>query len=120
MILIKLILEALIIYTIVVFLGIVRSWPKELLNILCGIECILLLFLSSAVIRTDFYPEYATVTKVDELTNEVIVKTPTGILWSFYGTEDWCIGDGAALIICSNGTKEIADDLVLSAKYVSG
>lgn len=61
------------------------------------------------------YPLSTTVTQINNDT--VTVEDATGNLWSFDGTEDWQVGDGCALIIHDNSTKDIRDDVIISAKY---
>lgn len=62
------------------------------------------------------YPLTTTVTQINNDT--VTVEDSNGNLWSFDGAEDWCVGDGCALIMHDNSTSEIIiDDTIISAKY---
>ena len=63
----------------------------------------------------NFYP-LATV--VIETENDVVtLEDGTGNLWAFEGVEDWERGDVCACIMGDNGTENISDDLIVSAKY---
>lgn len=61
------------------------------------------------------YPLTTTVTEIENDT--VTVKDSNGNLWSFDGAEDWCVGDGCALIMHDNSTSEIIDDTIVSTRY---
>lgn len=63
---------------------------------------------------------YALTTKVIALDHEsdvVTVEDFNGNAWTFYGVEDWQIGDCAALTINDSGTEKIMDDTIESARY---
>lgn len=47
----------------------------------------------------------------------VIVEDNMGFRWSFYGIEDWCIGDIAVLTLNTKGTELIFDDEIVSVRY---
>lgn len=61
------------------------------------------------------YPLTATVTQIENDT--VTVEDSNGNLWDFYGTEDWQVGDGCSLLMDSNGTNNIEDDIIISIQY---
>lgn len=61
------------------------------------------------------YPLTTTVTETDNDT--VTVEDSNGNLWSFNGAEDWEVGDGCALIMHDNSTREIVDDVIISTRY---
>ena len=48
----------------------------------------------------------------------VTIKSGTGHLFQFTAEgSDWCVGDGCACVMDMNGTPEIYDDVILSARY---
>ena len=59
----------------------------------------------------------AKVVEVDYDTDTVTVETFTGFLFSFYGCEDWMVGDCASLIMEDNGTELVYDDEIIMAQY---
>lgn len=61
------------------------------------------------------YPITTTVTEIENDT--VTVEDSNGNLWSFDGAEDWQVGDGCALIMYDNSTREIIDDTITSTRY---
>lgn len=65
----------------------------------------------------EIYPETAKVVEVDYDTDTVTVETFTGFLFSFYGCEDWMVGDCASLIMEDNGTELVYDDEIIMAQY---
>lgn len=65
--------------------------------------------------KSTLYPETG---KVVEICNdEVVVETCTGNLFTFYGAEDWFVGDIVSMIMDSCGTTEITDDMIIAVKY---
>jgi hypothetical protein len=63
------------------------------------------------------YPKAARV--VDIQGEEVYLQDGAGNVWRWQGAEDWQVGDGAAMIMSNNGTKDIYDDIIVSIKYSS-
>lgn len=63
------------------------------------------------------YAKAAIVTNIDRVADVVTFEDCTGNLWDWEGAEDWDVGDGAALLMNSRGTKNIYDDEIISAKY---
>ena len=64
------------------------------------------------------YPRGGIVVDVDREADRVTIEDGAGLLWDLDGAEDWCIGDGAALLMWDNGTPEsIYDDAIVSARY---
>ena len=66
----------------------------------------------------DLYPLAGIVTGIDRDTDAVEWTDYSGNEWSFYGIEDWMIGDGVAAIMDDNGTENVADDAIVSVRYV--
>lgn len=65
----------------------------------------------------DVYPETAIVTETDLETDLVTVETLNGNLFQFEGIEDYQTGDIVSMIMDSNKTPEVTDDIILSVKY---
>ena len=63
------------------------------------------------------YPTAAVVTAVDYETGIVTVEKSTGFVYTFEGVEDLVVGDVMALVMYSNGTPTIEDDVIISARY---
>lgn len=63
------------------------------------------------------YPETTIITALDYEQDIVTVETCEGFLFSFYGCEDWAIGDFASVIFDDMGTESILDDEIIIVKY---
>ena len=63
------------------------------------------------------YPETFIVVAVDEDHDFITLMDFNGFTWTWYGVDDWMIGDIAAAIMDSNGTEFIADDEIIMLKY---
>lgn len=65
----------------------------------------------------DIYPETAIVQEANTETDIVTVETLNGNLFQFYGVEDYQAGDVVSMIMDSNKTETVSDDIILSVKY---
>lgn len=65
----------------------------------------------------NFYPLATVVVEADAEKDVVTLEDGTGNLWAFEGVEDWELGDVCACIMGDNGTENISDDRIVSAKY---
>lgn len=65
----------------------------------------------------DIYPETAIVQEANTETDIVTVETFNGNLFQFYGVEDYQAGDIVSMIMDSNKTEAVNDDIILSVKY---
>ena len=65
----------------------------------------------------NLYAMTAVVADLDYEKNTVTVENATGFTWCFSGTEDWELGDVAALVMDDNGTEIIFDDEIVSVRY---
>ena len=74
-------------------------------------------FLLALIAAFGLYPMTGTVVDLNETNDTVTIETATGNRFTFYGTEDWQIGDTAAAIMYSNGTETVTDDIILSVRY---
>lgn len=63
------------------------------------------------------YPACGVVVRLDYTADIVTVEDVTGHEWQFYGCEDWCLGDVAALLMYDWGTAKITDDEIMTAHY---
>ena len=77
----------------------------------------LVLIALCGIATAEIYPETAKVVEVDYDTDTVTVETFTGFLFTFYGCEDWMVGDCASLIMEDNGTELVYDDEIIMAQY---
>ena len=65
------------------------------------------------LMERNLYPKSVVVETVDAENDIVIVADSNGFLWGFSGCEDWQVGDVAAMIMDSRGTREIFDDAIV-------
>lgn len=65
----------------------------------------------------EIYPRTMTVTDTNTEQDLVILIDAIGHTWSFYGIEDWEIGDICSCIMHTNGTEIITDDEIISTRY---
>lgn len=65
------------------------------------------------------YPACGIVYGLEYADDAVIVMTPDGELWEFYGCEDWAIGDICAMTFADAGIPNyIWDDEIIDVRYV--
>lgn len=67
---------------------------------------------------SELYPETFVIDQIDRSSDIVTGRTTSGHLYSFYGVEDWMVGDIAAAIMDDNGTENIRDDKVIKVRYI--
>lgn len=65
----------------------------------------------------NFYPLATVVVEANTEEDIVTLEDGTGNLWTLEGVEDWESGDVCACIMGDNGTENISDDRIVSAKY---
>lgn len=70
-----------------------------------------------ATVRTNTYAMTCEVVELDCENDLVILVDANGFEWAWEGIEDWQIGDCASMLMDSNGTAEIFDDVILSMNY---
>lgn len=63
------------------------------------------------------YPMTAIVTELDSEDDIIYVTTATGNEFTFFGCEDYYIGDYVSLIMWDNGTSSVYDDEILEVRY---
>lgn len=70
--------------------------------------------------NTSVYAKHGIVTRLDRDADVVTFTDSVGNDWSFYGVEDWMIGDGVSAVMNDNGTDNIFDDEVVNVRYELG
>lgn len=75
--------------------------------------------MNTIVIASAFaiYASTAVITGFNEPQDQVIVTTAGGYEYSFYGIEDYFLGDYVSLMMGNNGTPDISDDVIIDADY---
>lgn len=58
-----------------------------------------------------------TVTGLDRDADVVEWTDGAGLVWSFYGCEEWMIGDGVAALMDDNGTAIVTDDVIVTVRF---
>ena len=69
---------------------------------------------------SNLYAEAGMVTEQDYTTDVVTFMDARGMYWSFYGVEDWQVGDLLCAILYDAGTLDPLDDAVIGATYHAG
>lgn len=59
------------------------------------------------------------VTDIDTNADTVSFIDAYGEQWTFYGSDDWMIGDGIAAVMDDNGTDTRIDDIIINARYIN-
>lgn len=77
----------------------------------------LLVLTGPAALVTEDYAATGIVVETDDTTDTVTVEDFTGNRWCFLGVEDWMPGDICSMVMNDNGTPDITDDIILSARY---
>lgn len=74
------------------------------------------LMLATSIIASGFlYPTTMVITSIED--DVVTLETATGFVYQFVGAEDYAVKDMVSLIMFTNGTPEIMDDMILAARY---
>lgn len=68
----------------------------------------------------NLYAEAGVVTELDYAADVVTFMDTRGMYWSFYGVEDWQVGDLLCAILYDAGTFDPLDDAVIGATYHAG
>ena len=61
------------------------------------------------------YPTAMEITRIDG--DDVYLVTATGFEYVMSGAEDYAVGDIVALVMFNNGTRNITDDQIVTARY---
>lgn len=68
--------------------------------------------------QSETYPMAGIITSLDAKNDLVTVSTGSGLLYDFYGVEDYAVGDIVAMTMDDNGTADSAlDDKIIAARY---
>ena len=95
---------------------------RRVLSLVCAcvVACVCVMSvyqLSEAERMEHLYPLSTHVVEVDRVDDVVTVEDSVGNLWSFFGCEDWIVGDGCAMLMDDMGTASIYDDAILATYY---
>ena len=90
-----------------------------------GIACVALLLcacnkaeVQAKTVKVDnLYVMETVVYEFSHETDEVVVETETGDLYTFYGIDDWELGDRCILVMDNCGTESIKDDEIIRTFY---
>ena len=75
------------------------------------------LVLFSAFVFFNLYPRTTEVVEIDREEDVVTCEDFCGRLWQFEGCEDWQVGDVCSLLMFTNGTEIVFDDVIVLARY---
>ena len=68
--------------------------------------------------NSNIYPECLQIVEINQAADIVQGKTCSGLIFSFYGVEDYMLGDLVAVIMDDNGTPEsVLDDIIIDVRY---
>lgn len=70
---------------------------------------------AAITVTSTFYPAIMEITNISG--DVVTMETATGHVYEMTGAEDYMTGDLVALIMDDNGTPEVTDDKIISARY---
>lgn len=73
--------------------------------------------LLTLILSTGIYSNAGVVTDINLETDTVTATDFNGHEWQFTDVSDWEIGDGISMVMYSNGTKGIEDDIILRTRY---
>ena len=68
----------------------------------------------------EMYAKSGKIVELDYKHDMVIFVDCMGMEWSFYGIEDFHIGDYVAIIMSTMGTEKIYDDVIIKVNYELG
>lgn len=84
---------------------------------LIGIGLTALVAVSAPKEAPALYPSVGIITEVD-MESDTVYWTDGPNVWTFYGAEDWMVGDGIVAIMSDEGTESLKDDrMVGSPRY---
>lgn len=77
-----------------------------------------LLLALTLTIQGNAYPRAMQITEFERETDTVVCEDATGLIWAFYGIEDWEIGDLVIATLDDNGTpNRMGDDIIVDVRY---
>ena len=63
------------------------------------------------------YARSMTVISLDYVHDLVTIEDSNGFLWSFYGCEDWMVGDSCACVMFDSFSRPIFDDKIVKVTF---
>ena len=81
------------------------------------VTAVILLAAVSASAEFQIYPLAGRVVEIDNLDDTVTFEDGSGLLWTFYGVEDYAIGDIVACIIWHAGSQKLYDHEIVDVVY---
>lgn len=95
-----------------------RKYRLAIITFLCLFVVVLGSFKVLAQKENNIYPECLQIVEINQAADIVQGKTCSGLIFSFYGVEDYMLGDLVAVIMDDNGTPEtVLDDVVKDVRY---
>ena len=67
--------------------------------------------------HSEEYPQTMVVAHFNEYIDSATIETATGYQYSFWGVEDYQVGDIVAVIMNDNATETIEDDKIVSVRF---
>ena len=89
---------------------------KKLIALILVLACTLAIADSFAEVH-ELYSAVMKVVELDFDEDVVYVENWAGHVYSFYGVEDWYVGDYCSMVMDNNYTSDITDDTILSVRY---
>lgn len=92
----------------------------EMIGIVIGIVlmCAVPLLFKTETKHSKEYPQTMLVTHINEYIDSVTIETATGFQYSFWGIEDYEVGDVVAVIMNDNLTEnDITDDKIVEVRF---
>lgn len=90
-----------------------------ILSLIISVSCNKSATTTEMVNVDNLYIRSTVVTEFIYETDEVVVEDNHGNMYAFYGIEDWCVEDKCILLMNTNGTNNITDDIIIRAFYRS-
>lgn len=84
--------------------------------------CLFVVVLGSSKVlaqkENNIYPECLQIVEINQAADIVQGRTCSGLIFSFYGVEDYMLGDLVAVIMDDNGTPDsVLDDIIIDVRY---
>lgn len=81
------------------------------------VTAVILLAAVSASAEFQVYPLAGRIVEIDNIDDTVTFEDGSGLLWTFYGVEDYAIGDVVACVVWDAGTQKVYDDEIIDVVY---
>lgn len=73
--------------------------------------------IASIIISVSCYATCGVVTSVDYENNIIEITDFNGEIWLYEETNDYFVGDVVSMLMNTNGTENIYDDIIVNIKY---